>query len=227
MVRNAAIAEELAQDAFGKAFISLESFRGDASPRTWLLAIARNRCLDHLRRHQRTRQIVTTDSEASDDAASDAPLPGELLSNRDDVARALDSLDETQRALIVLRFRHGLSYDELAMAFGIKPGTARMRVSRALARMRQTLQTAPEPGSSRDRAGTLRSAMSPQRKRAMPPAGPPAMPSVPPSSAPSIARAAPAPRHLSGGRFADVLGVAIEPISAQFRDRLASLLRAI
>ena len=53
IVRDRGTAEDLAQDAFGKAFLALPEFRGDASARTWLLTIARHRCLDHLRRSAR------------------------------------------------------------------------------------------------------------------------------------------------------------------------------
>src|SRR3970040_82043 len=53
MVRERHVAEDLAQDAFSSAFTSLVSFRREASPRTWLLAITRNRCIDHLRRLSR------------------------------------------------------------------------------------------------------------------------------------------------------------------------------
>ena len=52
MVRDPSAAEDLAQDAFQRAFAALPRFRGDASPRTWLHAIARNVCLDWLRRER-------------------------------------------------------------------------------------------------------------------------------------------------------------------------------
>ena len=48
MVRDSRLAEDLSQDVFARAFAALDGFRGEASPRTWLLKIARNRCLDHL-----------------------------------------------------------------------------------------------------------------------------------------------------------------------------------
>src|SRR6186713_3237593 len=53
MVRDPRLAEDLSQDAFARAFGALDGFRGEASPRTWLLKIARNRCLDHLDRERR------------------------------------------------------------------------------------------------------------------------------------------------------------------------------
>jgi RNA polymerase sigma-70 factor (ECF subfamily) len=141
MVRNRTIAEDLTQDVFGRAFANLAGFRGEASPRTWLLRIARNRCIDHLRAAKRDPWGgIALDVEEPDTQPDDTPLPSDLLVRRDDVNDALAELAEGDRALVVLRFRNGLDYSELAMAFGIKEGTVRMRVSRALARMRRFLE---------------------------------------------------------------------------------------
>ena len=194
LVRDRILAEDLAQDTFGKAFSSLSSYRGDASPRTWLLAIARNRCLDYLRRRRHTG-LISSDPDAGDATASDAPLPADLLGNRAEVSEALDALDETQRALIILRFRHGLSFDELAEVFGIKPGTARMRLSRALGRMRASLEQSREhvmrvaaPSRAHGRsADEDRRPAARQRRRT--PAGPP-----PPPARASASPSPPAPR---------------------------------
>jgi len=135
LVRDDLVAEDLSQDAFTRAFGALDDFRGDASPRTWLLAIARNRCLDHLR--ARGRDL--TDDAEPDAHASDAPDVLALLTNRDDAALALSALDETSRALVVLHFGHGVGYREFAEAFALREGALRMRISRALARMRDAL----------------------------------------------------------------------------------------
>ncbi len=136
MIRDRLTAEDLAQDVFSRAFSALPSYRREASSRTWLLAIARNRCIDHLRSQGRA---PFSDVEPSD-APDESPLTSELLSHRADVLRALAALDEGERALVILRYRHGLSYDELANVFGLRAGATRMRVSRALSRMRAALE---------------------------------------------------------------------------------------
>ena len=138
LVRDEARAEELAQDVFVRAFGALDGFRGEASSRTWILASARNRCMDALRRGQ-----LDEPDEDVEHTGDDAPLPPELCENRAEVLRALHVLPEISRALVVLKYVHGFGYAELAETFGIKAGTARMRVSRALAQMRAELQ--PEP----------------------------------------------------------------------------------
>jgi RNA polymerase sigma-70 factor (ECF subfamily) len=138
MVRDTQLAEDLSQDTFARAFAAIESFRGEASPRTWLLKIARNRCLDHLDHVKRAPWGRDPDPEP-DDHAVDEPAAIDMLANREDAERAMSVLGESERALVVLHFGHGVGYPELAASFGIGQGAVRMRVSRALARMRDAL----------------------------------------------------------------------------------------
>lgn len=140
MVRDHAAAEDLAQDTFSRAFAGLANYRGEASPRSWLLTIAKNRCIDHLRREQARPWLLEDDPEHGESVqVDDAPLAADLASSRELVEAGMRVLDEQQRALVVLRFQHGMEYSELAHAFGVKAGTIRMRVSRALAKMRSAI----------------------------------------------------------------------------------------
>ena len=137
IVRDPRLAEDLSQDAFTLALGALARFRGEASPRTWLLRIARNRCLDHL---DRARRAPWAGSDVEPDHhAADAPAPYDLLSVRQDTELAMSVLGEIDRALVVLHFGHGVPYRELAESFGLRDGAVRMRISRALARMRAVL----------------------------------------------------------------------------------------
>jgi RNA polymerase sigma-70 factor, ECF subfamily len=137
IVRDSRLAEDLSQDVFTHALAALGRFRGEASPRTWLLRIARNCCLDHL---DRARRAPWGRSDTQPDHyADDALAPDDLLSVREDTELAMSVLRETERALVVLRFGHGVSYRELAESFGLREGAVRMRVSRALARMHAAL----------------------------------------------------------------------------------------
>ena len=145
MVRDRAAAEDVTQEVFGDAVRALATFRGESSPRTWLLSIARNRCIDYLRARKRDPWAGAggalderdTDPDAHPDTQAEG---GDWLVDRSLVMRGLDALAEGDRALIVLRFRNGLEYGELATAFGLREGTVRMRVSRALGRMREVLE---------------------------------------------------------------------------------------
>ncbi len=139
LVRDRSLADDLAQEAFTRAFGGLGQFRGESSLRTWLLTITRHICFDHLRRRRISPWTWQHDGEAEEQPDL-SPLLPELLSNREEAARALDALEESDRALIMLRFCHGLDSIEIAEVFGIKPGAVRMRSSRALTRMRAVLE---------------------------------------------------------------------------------------
>lgn len=150
MVHDRAAAEDLTQDTFSKAFSGIADFRGEASFRTWILKIARNRCIDYLR--TRGREPWNRVDDEIDEPRDLGPLPAELLIRRDDVRRALGELSEGERALVVLRFGHGLGYPELARTFGLKEGAVRMRISRALGKMRSALESDEKRGTDGMRA---------------------------------------------------------------------------
>lgn len=204
MVRDRHAAEDLAQDVFGRAFAGLEGFRAEASPRTWLLRIARNRCIDHLRARRRDPWGGAADETDPDVQPDEAPLPPDLILRRADVEDALSELSEGERALVVLRFKNGLDYAELAHAFGLKEGAVRMRVSRALGKMRAALEDAEATfeadlavahrplASPRAAAVPLGAALGPERDEGAAPGtgGPPAggAPPPPAPAAPSAPR---------------------------------------
>lgn len=202
IVRDRTTAEDLSQEIFANAFASLAGFRQEASARTWLLAIARNRCIDHLRSLQRSADF-DRDSDP-EEFAEETALPLSILARRTEIEQALEDLTEMERGLIVLRFRNGLAYEELARAFGLKPGTVRMRVSRALNKMRGTLE------SSVPKAERSRRKEAPPSQAAMPAPAAPSAParsstrarvpaSSPPSPrAPQRRAAPPAPPAMAG-----------------------------
>lgn len=142
IVRDRGTAEDLAQDAFGKAFQALPEFRGEASARTWLLTIARHRCLDHLRRSARQPWSLGREDDVREPQVADSEeaLVSDLMARRADIREGLAVLSESERAMVLLRFAHGLSFDEIAESFGVKSGAVRMRVGRALSKMRDAIE---------------------------------------------------------------------------------------
>lgn len=124
-------ADDLAQDTFVRAVRNLSRFRGDASARTWLLAIARNTSMDELRRrHRRRRRDMDRAALGLDRAlvaadASQTSVIGDLLHR----------LDPARRAAFVLTQHLGLSYEEAAVVCGCATGTIRSRVARAHAEL--------------------------------------------------------------------------------------------
>jgi RNA polymerase sigma-70 factor, ECF subfamily len=174
IVRRRATAEDLTQEVFSKALAALSAYRGDAAPRTWLLAIARHRCIDELRALRRERTLFL--DEASDTYPDEMPLVLDRITSSETARQALDALDEGDRSVVVLRFGHGLEYQEIADVFGVRQGAVRMRVSRALSRMREALgvSLSEAPGV----AGAVLGAAPPAPRTPAPAAAPAALPAM-------------------------------------------------
>lgn len=129
VVRDNALAEDVAQDAILKAWSALHSFRGDSSLRSWLLRITHNTAISTIRkRREELREPdllpeevshVSTESQALDRATMAA------------FESALNQLDELSRSIVVLREVEGLSYDEIADILEVPLPTVKTRLLRA------------------------------------------------------------------------------------------------
>ena len=138
-VSDAAEAEDVAQEAFLKAYRALASFRGDSAFYTWLYRIAINTAKNALvsnRRRPVDFDLDLQDPEQYDRHArlkeGDTP-EGVLLTEeiRSVVEKAMEQLPEDLRTAIVLRELEGLSYEEIAEAMDCPVGTVRSRIFRA------------------------------------------------------------------------------------------------
>jgi RNA polymerase sigma-70 factor (ECF subfamily) len=122
-------ADDLAQDAFLRAVRAMPTFRAEASARTWLLAIARNTCMDELRTRTRRRRrdaALVAGGAGRPDLTADA-------GHQAGVVDMLARLAPERREAFVLTQLLGLSYDEAAQVCDCPPGTIRSRVARARA----------------------------------------------------------------------------------------------
>jgi RNA polymerase sigma-70 factor (ECF subfamily) len=126
--------EDLVQDAFFRAFRSLDRFRGGASFRTWLLTIGGNLLKDRQRRWRRHR-VLALSTEVADPGADPA---GEAEAGwaADRLAAALTRLARLQRQVFLLRAGQGLGYPEVAAALGISEGAARVHYHHAVKRLK-------------------------------------------------------------------------------------------
>lgn len=106
---------DITQDAFVKAWSSLDDFRGDARPYTWLYRIATNLSLNRIR-STRIRSLLRLGEEHDDVPGDDLdPLAGlERNEVREIIERAIHKLPERQRAVFVLRYYEELPYEEIA-----------------------------------------------------------------------------------------------------------------
>jgi len=141
VVRSAPDAEDAAQEAFVKAFLALGRFRRGAPFRPWLLAIVTNEARSRARSMAR-RDALRLRLEAQPGSGDAAPSPEAAAlaaSDTEVVVAALDRLSEKDRIVITYRYLLGMSEKETAVTLGVRKGTVKSRLSRALDRLRLLL----------------------------------------------------------------------------------------
>jgi RNA polymerase sigma-70 factor (ECF subfamily) len=149
LIRDQAEVEDVAQEAFIKAYRALPNFRGDSAFYTWLYRIAINTAKNHLvsqgRRAPTTTEADIEEAETFDDGEHlrDLNTPDSMLLSKqvgEAVNRAIDQLPEDLRTAIVLREIEGLSYEEIAESMNCPIGTVRSRIFRAREAIAQELK---------------------------------------------------------------------------------------
>src|ERR1700761_7960608 len=158
-VRNPAEAEDIAQEAFIKAYRALPQFRGDSAFYTWLYRIAINTAKNAVVSRDRSpieynidRNDATEESYDMQGRMKDSETPeGLVLTDeiRTTVNAAIDALPEDLRTAIVLRELEGLSYEEIAAAMDCPVGTVRSRIFRAREAIDRRLREVFEGGLGR------------------------------------------------------------------------------
>jgi RNA polymerase sigma factor (sigma-70 family) len=136
---NAADAEEAAQDGFVKAYRALGRFRRGAPFRPWLLRIVANEARNR-RRGEGRRAALALRAAAEAPPGDAAPSPEGSALAADERAHLLalvDGLPEDQRLAVACRYLLDLSEEETAAALGVRRGTVKSRLSRALERLRE------------------------------------------------------------------------------------------
>jgi RNA polymerase sigma-70 factor (ECF subfamily) len=139
-VRDPAEVEDVAQEAFIKAYRALPTFRGESAFYTWLYRIAINTAKNYLvalgRRAPTTVGVDIDDAENFEDADQlrDTSTPESELEGKEIagvVNKAMDAMPEDLRTAITLREIEGLSYEEIASVMNCPIGTVRSRIFRA------------------------------------------------------------------------------------------------
>ena len=143
LVDNGADVEDIAQEAFVRAYRFLKQFRGDSTFRTWLFRVAVNATRSYQLRRTRQQKVWGDSGEGTAASLSEQlPDPTSLEDaylRRDVIARALATLPAGMRESLVLRDVHGLEYHEIAVAMDVPLGTVESRIFRARQRLRPLL----------------------------------------------------------------------------------------
>lgn len=148
IVENNTDAADVLQDVFLKVFRGIRHFHGDSSLKTWIYRIAVHEASNHrrswIRRHR--REPVSLDERTTQPVASlaeersETPYQALELSERQAVVkRALASLAQPYRTVVVLREIEGLSYEEIAKVAGVAEGTVKSRLMRGRELLRQKI----------------------------------------------------------------------------------------
>jgi len=153
-IRDPAEVEDVAQEAFIKAYRALPSFRGDSAFYTWLYRIGINTAKNYLvalgRRAPTVTEFDSDEAESFEDGEQlrDINTPESMLMSKEigsTVNAAMEDLPEDLRTAITLREIEGLSYEEIASIMNCPIGTVRSRIFRArdaiAARLRPLLET--------------------------------------------------------------------------------------
>ncbi len=140
VVRDAALAEDVAQDTLVKAWLALPNFRGESSVKSWVLRIAHNTAISTLR----LRRSVLTDPfsmpEHPQPAGTSVERRVENSAAMGDFVAELGKLDDLSRSVVVLREVEGLPYDEIAQILDIPLSTVKTRLMRARRRLGTALE---------------------------------------------------------------------------------------
>jgi RNA polymerase sigma-70 factor (ECF subfamily) len=130
--------EDLVQETLFRAFRRLDTWRGDASFRSWLFTIASNLLKDHFR-SRKGRQVISINGQEIRDRA-DPHADFAAGETEDRLRRGLAALPRLQRDVFLLRAQQGSEYDEIAAVLGTTPGAARVHYHHAVKRLKELIR---------------------------------------------------------------------------------------
>lgn len=136
-------AEELAQEAFARAFRRWEAVAVMERPATWVYVVAIREFGKRRRRAQ--RWTARSQSLVADSRGRDPADPWAAIDDRADLARRIDALAPRQRVAVVLRYHVGLSLEEVATAMSCATGTVKATLHAALKNLRVEMEANVEP----------------------------------------------------------------------------------
>jgi RNA polymerase sigma-70 factor, ECF subfamily len=136
MTGDAALAEDLTQDTFIRAFDRLADFRGDGPLGGWLHRVATSVIFSALRKRKRVLEFERPEEDLSQYGREDVGGDPDL---RRQLGRAVASLDDNHRLVFVMHDMEGFTHQEIAAAMDTPVGTAKARLSRARSKLKEIL----------------------------------------------------------------------------------------
>jgi len=133
LTRNAALADDLAQDTFLRAFQKMDKIQDGEKTKSWLFQIAYRIFLDHIRKQKR-RQALADENMPIEVDTAESPTGMKM-----DIEQAMNALSTEQRAAVMLCLSYGMSHSEAAIALNQPLGTVKSHVARGKHKLRAFL----------------------------------------------------------------------------------------
>ena len=132
-------AEDLTMEAFNKAFSKLDQYTSDFAFSTWLYRIAKNNCIDYLRRNKKDNDSKVNQYEAeigiaAHELANQLPSPEQMMINQQEISllrEIVETLHPKYKDIIKLHYFKELSCEEIALQLDLPEGTVKVRLFRA------------------------------------------------------------------------------------------------
>jgi RNA polymerase sigma-70 factor (ECF subfamily) len=133
MMKNREEAEEVAQDAFIKAYKSLDKFKGESKFSTWIYRVTYNTCLDRLKKNKRTQNTVTIDeyTEHQVKTIDNALDKIEASEKKEAIQQCIEMLPSDDSFLLTLYYFEELSLEEIGKIVGLKPNNVKVKLFRS------------------------------------------------------------------------------------------------
>jgi RNA polymerase sigma-70 factor (ECF subfamily) len=148
MMGNREDARDMTQEAFLRAYRSLDGFREESSFSTWIFRIAKNACLDRIRKRSQVQAVSIDEPIQTEEGQVQRELPSELGDPEEYaeqqelsavVHSALQELTDEYRTAVVLRDLQGFSYNEIAEVMEVSLGTVKSRIYRGRQALKEVL----------------------------------------------------------------------------------------
>lgn len=140
MLRNKEEADEVAQDAFVKAYLSLKQFRGDSKFSSWLYRIAYRTCLDYIRKNAKHKMDCIDDKSAKYMSDNAAESYNELEQKEQTVRDCIEKLPAEESAFVKMFYFDKMSLSEIADIVGISENNAKVKLFRIRNKLKTMLE---------------------------------------------------------------------------------------
>lgn len=145
MTQNHELSEEIAQEAFVKAYQNLKNFDRQRPFKPWILRIASNAAISQLRKQSKLVSLNAMEeegtwTEAEHQTADDVVVQLERKLSTEEVLQALETLDDKYRQALLLRYQQDLSYEAVAETLGIPLNTVRTWIKRGTEKLKQAVK---------------------------------------------------------------------------------------